>query len=184
MSRYSGEKSVQEATYDALSLRTYIIRTRLRDYGKSWDFQAALIGGIIINICAEFLPRHGMISGYFTLIVSTFAIVGGFFGTSLSILIGLLPRPIAARDRIQYLNVICDFCFSVAAIFAIVIGWIAYVSFYTVSTDFARTLRQIARAFLIFVTCYGALLPFSAVQRLFRISGAVTIAEETSTKEF
>ena len=63
------------------------------------------------------------------LLVSSFAIIGGFFGTSLSVLIGLIPRPVALqRDRLQYLHVIADFCFSVAVVFATVIGWIVYVA--------------------------------------------------------
>jgi len=123
-----------------------------------------------------------MTAGYFALIVSTFAILGGFFGTSLSVLIGLIPRPVAAQDRLQYLNVIADFCFSVAIVFATVIGWLTYISAFVSEPGYSIVGRAVSRTALLFLTCYAAMLPFSAVQRLFRISGAATIAEEVEAE--
>jgi Co/Zn/Cd efflux system component len=174
-------ESIPQALYRALNLWAYLRAARFEDYRRSWDLRAALVIGGIVNVAAILVPRpHGEIAGFFPMIVTTLAIIGGFFGTSLSVLIGLIPRPVAENDRVQYLHVIADFCFSVSVLFVAVISWIIYISIYTTDGLVFAMVKTLARTVLIFVTVYAVLLPFSSVQRLFLISGAASIAEEES----
>jgi hypothetical protein len=78
----------------------------------------------------------------------------------------------------QFLKVIADYCYSVAVVFATALAWIGYAIFITMDRTRTDVSREIVRSLLLFVSSYAAMIPFSALNRLFTLAGIATIAEE------
>jgi hypothetical protein len=169
--------TIAEATMKALSLRNFLWRARRKDIFNSADFILGVTLGIVSTLLS-FVHRSPAPPYTFTIIVSTFAIIGGFLGTSLSILIGFISKPASEVDRMQFLKVIADYCYSVAVVFATALAWIGYAIFITMDRTRTDVSREIVRSLLLFVSSYAAMIPFSALNRLFTLAGIATIAEE------
>ena len=175
MSRQSRE----DAIYESTGFWTYAWRFRRKTFLQSWDFFAAVLIGILVDVVLFARPHESIVTvGAQTMTVAFFAITGGFLATTLSVLVGMIPRPVAAANGMQFLNVIFDFAWTVGAIYLAAASWICAAFMDTEHGQMFMAIYSAVKGWLPFISAYALFATFAGLQRLFRLAVFATIHEE------